>query len=82
MTVSRADFTFWLEHPVTEWVLAAVSAEGEALKADWIAASWDGGTADPLELTRLRASAAAYATVVQPSYEALCVANGQEVLEE
>lgn len=82
MTVSRSDFTFWLEHPVTEWVLEALSREGEQLKADWLVASWDGGNADPLELTRLRATAAAYATVVAPDYEALCTANDQIPTDE
>jgi len=78
MTVSRGDFEDWHQHPVTQWVLAALSAEGEQLKADWIAASWDGGHADPMRLIELRAAAAAYGTVVQPDYDALCAANEQE----
>lgn len=80
--ITRGHFQSWVEHPVTQWVQAALSAEAQHQKDTWIALSWDGGNADPMALHKARSVALAYGPLVDPSYESMCEMNEQTPSED
>ena len=55
MKIEKEDFEQWQAHPVTEEVMRALRVLAERAKQKWIELSWDGGSADPLQLADLRA---------------------------
>lgn len=66
--ISEDEFLLWREHPVTQWVLAAVVAGAEAQRAEWHRLSWEAGQADPLTLIELRTRADAYMALDETTY--------------
>ena len=70
--VTAEDFREWREHPVTEWVLAALSAQATRQQAAWVQASWVQGASDPMLLTELRTRADAYEAIAQTDYLSIC----------
>lgn len=72
MQVTAEEYQGWLEHPVSQWVLAALAKGSEAQKAHWTQMSWEQGTADPLLLNELRTRADAYRAISEASYEDWC----------
>lgn len=76
MSVTKDDFEAWLANPVTEYVMRAMGAARDGVKADWIAHSWDGGSCDPLTLERLRTRADTLEGFTVLEYEAVQSLNG------
>lgn len=56
--IDKESFDEWLAHPVTEHVLKHFAALAEDRKDRWMATSWGGGNADPVDLRVLRETAA------------------------
>lgn len=67
--ISAEEFAAWRDDPVTQVVLKAHADMAELQKTAWIAASWEGGNADPLALTALKVRAEAYSAISECSYE-------------
>jgi hypothetical protein len=66
--VTEDDFLAWRDHPVTKWIFKAVEAGAEEQKAEWIRASWEGATANPLLLVELRTRADSYRALIETSF--------------
>ena len=67
------DFAAWLDQPVKKLVFRALRAAQDAQKAQWDAASWDGGErrADQLKelLAELRVRADCYGALSEMSFD-------------
>jgi len=63
------DWEQWRNHPVTEWVLAALNKAASAQLDGWVAASWEAGESNPLLLTTLRTRADAYRALSEIALE-------------
>src|SRR5690349_4376101 len=60
ITPSQDEFDAWAEHPVTRFVAAAHEAAAEAVRQEWIDASWGASILDQNMLTRNQTRADAY----------------------
>ena len=67
--ITEEDFAAWLENPVTQAVLAAVAQLGSGAKQEWLEASWNGGTVDPVFLAGLKAKEQVARDLVEMTYE-------------
>lgn len=76
MAITKDDYQIWKSHPITEWVLKAMSEAAMLNKAEWISRSWEGGEVDKLILTELRTRADSYLALDETSYEKMCELNG------
>lgn len=52
--ITAEEFEAWKANPITEMVLNHVAGQVEACRTAWMAASWDGGEADPVRLMVLK----------------------------
>lgn len=77
MTPSRDDFARWLDDPVTAFVMRGFLEAAEANKAQWIAASWEGGACSEKMLAELRTRADAYRAIAETNYEGFCHMLGE-----
>ncbi len=65
------DWEQWRNHPVTEWVLAALNKSAEAQRRAWLDASWEAGNPDPMLLKELTTRADAYRAMSEVTFEGL-----------
>lgn len=76
------DFARWRDDPMTRLVLKALDAASAAQKAQWNAASWDGGKvrADDLKdlLQELRVRADCYAALRDMTFDDIAAWLGME----
>lgn len=79
--ITKDEFQLWREHPITEWVFAALKAASEAQKQAWIDSSWASGVADPRVLIELNTRADAYRALYETEYERWAELNGEEPVE-
>jgi hypothetical protein len=75
---SREEFAAWRDHPVTQFVFAAMRAVAEEQEQSWHDQSWNGGNCDPVELNGLRARADTYTSMEEGGYESFCEWAGVE----
>ncbi len=75
---SREEFDAWFDDPATQFVLAAFAGIAAECKAEWERKSWEGGAADPVLLTELRARADAYRAIAETDYTGFCEQLGLE----
>lgn len=54
MRIDRETFDEWKAHPITELLLRACSIGAAQAREAWMAASFDGGTCDPVVLAGMR----------------------------
>lgn len=69
---SRDEFDTWLDHPVTQFVLAALEQAAQAQESEWRHWSWEMGKADQGQLNALRTRADAYRSIGETGYEGFC----------
>ena len=87
-TVDQEAFQTWLEHPVTQWIFRALSAQAEAQRQAWVEASWgptlsgDPGQAPPELLLELKTRADAFEAMRETNYERYCQVLGQSPVTE
>lgn len=62
-----ADFKEWLDHPVTEWVLACMRKMAGSQQAAWSQMAW-GGNLDPQLLTEARVRADCYLAIPESAF--------------
>lgn len=89
--VNSEDFLAWKEHPVSQWVMAALRTQAEALRREWLSQTWgtelSGPTPKPdpdllLALVVLKTRADAYVSISETSYERLCELHGNDPATE
>jgi len=80
--VTDDEFAAWLHYPATRWIMQTAQILADDRKAAWIAASWDGGSADPAYLRELRGQADAHLWLATIDYEAVCAAIEQDPVTE
>lgn len=78
----RDDFDAWQKDHVTQWVMAAVKKAIEAERAEWMRQSWDGGTADQMQLIELRTRADALGELIDNDFEMWSVWNGDSLEQD
>lgn len=76
--VTAEDYDGWLEHPVTQWVLAAMDARAEEQRAHWQLVSWEEGKAPEMLLVELRTRADTLKAMREASYFDMCNALQQD----
>lgn len=76
--MKREDFDAWRKDPVTKYIFAGIAKAMAAEKAEWMRQSWDGGTADQLQLTELRTRADALGELIDNTYEKWLNWNGDD----
>lgn len=69
MQISEEEFAEWQQHPVTEWVMAAMRREAAAKKQEWADIAWDKGHVDTPTLTEARVLAESYLAIPDTQYE-------------
>jgi hypothetical protein len=79
--ITADDFAAWSENPVTKWVAAAYRKQADALKADWVALSWDQGCTDRERLIAMKAQAEAFEVIADPSFASVAEMHGEEVAD-
>lgn len=76
--MTREQWESWQAHPTTQVVFQASLSMAEALKAEWMSASWEAGKSDPILLAELRTRSDAYRAISETTYEDWCAAAGVE----
>lgn len=66
---TQEEFDAWAQHPTTRFVAAAWEIAALAQKDDWMAKSWLGNQADPMELKALQTRADAYSAFLETGLE-------------
>src|SRR5690349_7175053 len=75
---SREAFEAWRDHPVTQFVFAALRRAAAEQRAAWTETSWISGEADKNLLSELRTRADAYTSLEEADYEGFCEWAGLE----
>lgn len=81
-TMTRDDFTAWLDHPVTKWVLSAFGEQAGALRNDWIDAAWNMNRLDLVEKTQAHTRWDMLSMFADLTYEDACGYAGVKPLED
>lgn len=71
MKIEPDDWDDWTAHPLTEALMRACGVWAEEAKQNWLAASWEAGTADPVMLARMRERAKVFTELREISRETL-----------
>ena len=78
----RDEFELWREHPVTQWVFAAIERAVEQERAEWMRQSWTNGVADQHTLTVLKTRADALGELIDNDFDTWAEWNGEEVADD
>jgi hypothetical protein len=69
-SITPDEFQDWRDHPITQWVFAAIERHVAKQKQGWLDATWEtGATPDPLMLCELRTRADAYRAMIDTTFE-------------
>lgn len=63
------DYAIWRDNPVTKWVMHAIGAAADECRENWLAASWDTGSADQSYLDKLQSRAGALVMILNADFE-------------
>jgi hypothetical protein len=76
--ITREEFEAWRQNAVTEAVFDTLRQNIDDARQQWLAGSWDTGTADQRLLDDLRGGASFARTVLDMTYEDLVGADDQD----
>lgn len=62
-------FRDWMQHPVTEWVMALCAKHGLSMRDAWAAKAWESVELDEAAFLEARVRADCYADLATSSYE-------------
>lgn len=62
------DWKIWLEQPVTKWVLAQISEDAEAIRARFVAYTFEGQGSDPVMMANMRGQYGGFVAVLEHEY--------------
>jgi hypothetical protein len=63
MSPEPEDYKDWLEHPVTEWVMAQMLGWAKLQKQRWADIAWDAEEVDPMLLREAQVRADCYESI-------------------
>lgn len=69
MQPDEQQFSDWLDHPVTEWVLLLMRHEAGAMKDKWASLARESGELEALALCEARTRADCYLAIPDSSFE-------------